>query len=142
MKWKEDPEQVDGPNPSKLGEKELDNLGSKEEVAGSLQDGPSFGVKFLEVFKNQGLWKGTNLVQMKHTGSFKAYMLDFNAQMNAAPKMDEFSKKFIFLGGLQKWVVDALFKFPKLLEDVAGIIKIAERIEADGSKIKSSAPSQ
>jgi hypothetical protein len=67
---------------------------------------------------------------------------DFNAQMNATPKMDEFSKKYIFLGGLQKWVVDALFKFPKLLEDVAGIIKIAERIEADGSKIKSSAPSQ
>jgi hypothetical protein len=44
--------------------------------------------------------------------------------MNATPKMDEFAKKCIFLGGLQKWVVDALFKFPKLPEDVAGIIKI------------------
>jgi hypothetical protein len=35
---------------------------------------------------------------------------------------------------LQKWVVDALFKFPKLLEDVTGIIKIAKGIEADGPK--------
>jgi hypothetical protein len=43
--------------------------------------------------------------------------------MNATSKMDEFSKKCIFLGGLQKWVVDALLKLPKLPEDVAGIIK-------------------
>ena len=56
--------------------------------------------------------------------------------------MDEFAKKCIFLGGLQKWVVDALFKFPKLPEDVAGIIKIAERIEANGLERKSSGPSQ
>jgi hypothetical protein len=39
-------------------------------------------------------------------------------------------------------VVDALFKFPKLPEDVAGIIKIAERIEADGPERKSSGPAQ
>ena len=83
-----------------------------------------------------------NLVQMRHTGSLKAYVRDFNAQMNATPKMDEFAKKCIFLGGLQKWVVDALFKFPKLPEDVAGIIKIVERIEADGPERKSSGPSQ
>jgi hypothetical protein len=67
---------------------------------------------------------------------------DFNAQMNATPKMDEFSKKYIFLGGLQKWMVDALFKFPKLPKDVAGIIKIAERIAANEPKRKSSNPSQ
>jgi hypothetical protein len=83
-----------------------------------------------------------NLVQMRHTGSLKAYVHNFNAQMNATPKMDEFAKRCIFLGGLQKWVVDALFKFPKLPEDVAGIIKIAERIEADGPERKSSGPSQ
>ena len=90
----------------------------------------------------QELREGMNLVQMRHTGSLKAYVRDFNAQMNATPKMDEFAKKCIFLGGLQKWVVDALFKFPKLPEDVAGIIKIAERIEADGPERKSSGPSQ
>jgi hypothetical protein len=82
-----------------------------------------------------------NLVQMRHTGSLKAYVRDFNAQMNATPKMDEFSKKCIFLGGLQKWVVDALFKFPKLPEDMADNIKIVERIEADGPERKSSGPS-
>ena len=46
------------------------------------------------------------------------------------------------LGELQKWVVDTLFKFSKLPEDVAGIIKIAERIEVDGPKMKSSDSSQ
>jgi hypothetical protein len=58
----------------------------------------------------QELWDGMNLVQMRHTGSLKAYVRDFNAQMNATPKMDEFAKRCIFLGGLQKWVVDVLFK--------------------------------
>ena len=89
----------------------------------------------------QKLCEGINLVQMRHIGSLKAYVRNFNAQMNATPKMDEFAKKCIFLGGLQKWVVDA-FKFPKLSEDVAGIIKIAERIEVDGPKRKSNGPSQ
>jgi hypothetical protein len=56
-----------------------------------------------------------NLVQVKHLGSFKAYMRDFNAQMKVTLTMDEFAKKYIFLGSLQKWVVDALFKFPKYL---------------------------
>ena len=90
----------------------------------------------------QELREGMNLVQMRHAGSLKAYVRDFNAQMNATPKMDEFAKKCIFLGGLQKWVVNALFKFPSLPEDVAGIIKIAERIEADGPERKTSGPSQ
>jgi hypothetical protein len=40
---------VEGPNPLEFGEHELENLGSKEEVDYSLQEGPSFGVKFLEV---------------------------------------------------------------------------------------------
>ena len=90
----------------------------------------------------QELRKGINLVQMRHIGSLKAYVRDFNAQMNATPKMDEFAKKCIFLGDLQKWVVDTLFKFPKLPEDVAEIIKIAERIEADALEKKSSGPAQ
>ena len=89
----------------------------------------------------QELREAINLVQMRHTGSLKAYVRDFNAQMNATPKMDEFSKKCIFLGGLQKWVVDALFKSSKLPEDVADIIKIVERIEADGPERRSSGPS-
>jgi hypothetical protein len=90
----------------------------------------------------QELREGMNLVQMRHTGFLKAYVHDFNAQMNATPKMDEFAKRCIFLGGLKKWVVDALFKFPKLPEDMAWIIKIAERIEADGPERKSSGPAQ
>jgi hypothetical protein len=57
-------------------------------------------------------------------------------------KTDEFSKRCIFLGGLQKWVVNALFKFPKLPEDVVRIIKITDCIEADRSKRRSSAPFQ
>ena len=39
-------------------------------------------------------------------------------------------------------VVDTLFKFPNLLEDMARIIKIAERIEADVPEKKSSDLSQ
>ena len=33
----------------------------------------------------QELREGMNLVQMRHTGSLKAYVRDFNAQMNATP---------------------------------------------------------
>jgi hypothetical protein len=90
----------------------------------------------------QELREGMNLVVIRHTGSLKAYVRDFNAQMNATPKMDEFAKRCIFLSGLQKWVVDALFKFPKLSKDVASIIKIAEKIEADGPERKSSGLAQ
>jgi hypothetical protein len=39
-------------------------------------------------------------------------------------------------------MIDALFKFPKLPEDVARIIKISEQSEADGPEKKSSVPSQ
>ena len=100
-------------------------------------------VRFKELFVDrfmpeyQELREGMNLVQMRHTGSLKAYVQDFNAQLNVTSKMNKFTKKCIFLGGLQKWVVDALFRFPKLPEDVAGIIKIAERIEVNGPKKKS-----
>ena len=83
----------------------------------------------------QELREDMNLVQIKHTRSLKTYVRNFNAQMNATPKMDEFAKKCIFLGGLQKWVVDALFKFPKLLEDVAGIIKIVKRLKQMALKV-------
>ena len=83
-----------------------------------------------------------NFVQMRHTWSFKGFVHDLNAQMNATPKMDKFVKKCIFLAGLQKWVVTVLFKIPKLSEDVAEIIKIVERIEVDGPKKKSNGPSQ
>jgi hypothetical protein len=41
--------------------------------------------------KYQELREGMNLVQMKHIGSLKAYVSDFNAQMNATSKMHEFS---------------------------------------------------
>ena len=33
-----------------------------------------------------------NLVQMRYTMSLKAYVHDFNAQMNATPKIDEVAK--------------------------------------------------
>lgn len=44
--------------------------------------------------------------------------------------------------GLQKWVVDVLFKSPKFLEDVAGIIEIAESIETDDTERKLGGASQ
>ena len=37
---------------------------------------------------------------------------------------------------LQKRVLDALFKFLKIFEDMTGIIKIAKNIEADDPKRK------
>ena len=69
-------------------------------------------------------------------------MLNFYIQMNATSKMDRFAKKYIFSNGLQMWVVDALFKFPKLLEDMAGITKIAKNIEVDGFERKLDGPSR
>ena len=41
-----------------------------------------------------------------------------------------------FLGGIQNLVVDALLKITKFFEDMAGIIKIVENIEADGLERK------
>lgn len=89
---------------------------------------------FVERFtpEYQNLYKEIKLVQMKHTGSLKACVLKFYAQMNATSKIDKYAEKCIFLDGVQMWVVDALLKIPKLLEDVAGIIKIAKSIEVDG----------
>jgi hypothetical protein len=46
----------------------------------------------------QELLKGMNLVQIWHTGPLKAYVLDSNAPMNATPKMNNFAKKYMFLG--------------------------------------------
>lgn len=62
--------------------------------------------------------KSMNLVQMKYIGTFKAYVKDFNVQMNATSKMDESFKKSMFLEGLQNWTIDTLFKFSKLPKDV------------------------
>jgi hypothetical protein len=60
--------------------------------------------------------------------------------MNAIPKIDKFAKKYIFLGALQKWVEDALFKFPMFPKDVLEIIKIAQSIDAHGPETKSGGP--
>jgi hypothetical protein len=46
----------------------------------------------------QQLCEGMNLVQIRLTGPLKAYVLDLHAPMNATPKMDNFAKKYIFLG--------------------------------------------
>ena len=73
----------------------------------------------------QKLCEGMNLVQMRLAGPLKAYMLDLNAQMNAMPKMDKFAMKCIFLGGVQKLVVDALFKFQNVFGDMVEIINIS-----------------
>ena len=43
---------MEGPNLLEFGEHELDNLGSEEEVEGSLQEGPLPGVKFPKFLKN------------------------------------------------------------------------------------------
>ena len=69
---------------------------------------------------------------MKHMGSFKAYVHDFSAQMNATPNMNKFARIGIFNVGCKNvwWT---------LHEDVAGIIKIAERCEANGPPKKSQA---
>ena len=40
-----------------------------------------------------------NLVQERHTKSFKAYVGDFNAQMNVTPNMDKIPNKCIVLDG-------------------------------------------
>ena len=86
----------------------------------------------------QDLHEGMNLVQIRHTRSLKYYVHYFKVQINAKSKMDEFSKKCNLLSGLQKWIVDILFKFPKLTQDMAGIINIAKKIKIDGPKRKSS----
>jgi hypothetical protein len=64
----------------------------------------------------QQLCEGMNLVQMRLTGSLKAYEFDLNAPMNATPKRDNFARKCIFLGEKKKVVGgESLFKFPNLL---------------------------
>ena len=92
------------------------------------------------ILEYQKLCEDMNLVQIRKTRSFMAYVCGFNAQMNATSKMDEFVKKCIFLGGLQKWMVDALFKFLELPKHMAGIIKIAKKIEVDGPERKLGSP--
>ena len=43
-----------------------------------------------------------NLVQMRHLGSLKACVCEFNIQMNNTTKMGEFTKKCIVLDGFAK----------------------------------------
>jgi hypothetical protein len=59
---------------------------------------------------------------MRLMGLLKAYVLDINTKMNVIQKMDKFAKKHMFLGGIQRLVVDALFKFPNIFKEMAGII--------------------
>lgn len=79
---------------------------------------------------------------MKHTRSLMAYVYNFDTQKNAKPNMDKFSRKFIFLGGLQSgwWTSSSISQsFPKNMVD---IIKIIESNLANGSKIKLGGTSQ
>lgn len=71
-----------------------------------------------------------------------AYVHNLDIEKNVKPKMDKFCKKFIFLGGLQTWMVDTLLKLPKSVGDVVNIIKIAESTLANGFKRKSDGTSQ
>ena len=121
----------------------------EQKITRARGDGNSTWIGFKEILDDrfmreyQELQETMNLVQMRHTWFLKANVRKCaNVQMNATPKMDKFAKKCIFLGGLQKWVVNVLYKFPKLLEDMAEIIKIVERIEVDGPGKKSNNPSQ
>jgi hypothetical protein len=65
----------------------------------------------------QQVCEGMNLVQMRLSWPLKAYEIDLNAPMNATPKIDNSTKKCIFLG--EKVKVgggETLFKFPNLLK--------------------------
>ena len=76
-----------------------------------------------------------NLVQLKLRGGFlKAYVLDFNAQMNATPKMHKFSRKMYVFRWISKVGGGYFVQFPMFFKDMAGIIKITKGIEADGPK--------
>jgi hypothetical protein len=51
--------------------------------------------------------------------------------------MDNFAKKCIYLGEVAKVGGGCLVQIPKLLEDMVGIIKIANGIEVDGPERES-----
>jgi hypothetical protein len=76
------------------------------------------------------------LVQIWHTGSLKVYVLNLSTPMDVTPKMDNFATKCIFLGEVAKLGGECLVQFPKLLEDMVEIIKIAKCIEVDGPERK------
>ena len=96
----------------------------------------SFKELFVENFMPdcQTLCEGMNFVQTNHTRPFKAYGYNLNIQMNDILKMDELFKKCIVFGGISKRAVDALFKFPKFVLDIVGIIKIVEIMKIDDPK--------
>ena len=52
--------------------------------------------------KYEEFCEGINLVQMWHMGSLTVYIGNFNGPMNVTPKMHEFSRKYIVLGGVAR----------------------------------------
>jgi hypothetical protein len=64
---------VEGPNPLEFGMHELDNLGSEEEVEGSLQEGPPPGVQFPKFLNNF-----RTSVNMAQTVFIASFVLTYN----------------------------------------------------------------
>jgi hypothetical protein len=85
--------------------------------------------RFTLVYQN--LCEVMNLVQMRLTGPLKAHVLDLNAPMNVKPNMNNFAKKCIFLGKIEKVGGGHLVEVPKTFENT-GIINVAKGIEIDG----------
>ena len=54
-----------------------------------------------------------NLMQMRHTRSLKAYVHEFNNQMNGKTKIDELAKKLIVFYGVAKASGECLVQVPK-----------------------------
>ena len=69
-------------------------------------------------------------------------MQEYNTKMNGRTKIDEQAKKLVVLDGIIKLVVGCLLKFPKLIEVMVEIFKIAKSIEADEPKRKLGGASQ
>ena len=53
------------------------------------------------------------LVQMRHVGSLKAYVCEFNTKMNGTTKIDELAKKLIVLNGVAKVDRRCIVQVPK-----------------------------
>jgi hypothetical protein len=90
--------------------------------------------KFMREYQN--LCEEMNLVQMRHTGLFTAYVRYLNTQINATPKINKFSRKYIFLAEIGKMGGGCFVQVPKPFEDVMEIVKIFDNIEANGPKKK------
>ena len=75
-----------------------------------------------------------NLVQMKHTGSIKAYVCKFNTKINDTTNIDELAKKLIVLVGVAKLGGGCLVQVPKASWGRGGDHQECESIEANGPK--------